>query len=211
MTPDDLLSTTRRLLRDGVQGRIHDDNDILLYLNDGQQKLALLTHSFVSADRPLGLTTGEDLYALDDDIVQVYSCTLEGYYGRLLRSTEVWVPDATALATPRRYTSDKATQSLRFYPVPDQDYTALLRVARLPQSMTLDDPDQECEVRSHWQLALCDWAAYRCFSTDDADGRNDNAAKLAKARFDTAINTIKGVNYQAARGPSARARGNRIK
>lgn len=211
MTLDDLLRVTRNLLRDGVQGRIHEDEDIVLYLNDAQSKLASRTHSFVSADKPLGLTDGIDLYPLDTEVLSVYSCTIEGFYGRLRRRTEVWIPDGLMKSRPVEFDTDKETQSIRFNPTPDQDYTALLRIARLPADLTLDDNDAECEVRPHWQLALCDWAAYRCFSTDDADGRNDNAAKQAKARFDAAINEIKRENYQAKTGPSARARGNRIK
>ncbi len=211
MTLDDLLRATRNLLRDGVQGRIHEDEDIVLYLNDAQSKLASRTHSFVSADKPLGLTDGIDLYALDMEVLSVYSCTIEGFYGRLRRRTEVWIPDGLMKSRPVEFDTDKETQSIRFNPTPDQDYTALLRIARLPTDLTLDDNDAECEVRPHWQLALCDWAAYRCFSTDDADGRNDNAAKMAKARFDAAINEIKRENYQARTGPSARAHGNRIK
>ena len=211
MTLDDLLRVTRNLLRDGVQGRIHEDEDIVLYLNDAQNKLAIRTHSFVSAGKPLELTDGIDLYPLDTEILSVYSCTIEGFYGRLRRRTEVWIPDGLMKSRPVEFDTDKETQSIRFNPTPDQDYTALLRIARLPTDLTLDDNDEECEVRPHWQLALCDWAAYRCFSTDDADGRNDNAAKQAKERFDTAINDIKRENYQAKTGPSARARGNRIK
>jgi len=211
MTLDDLLSTTRKLLRDVSQGKLYDNDEIVLYLNDAQHKLAVRTHSFVSADRPMNLVVGEDMYTLDDDIMQVYSCTLEGYYGRLRRATETWMPDAISRAKPEGFTSDKVTQSLRFYPIPDQEYTAILRVARLPKPMTLDAGCAECEVKPHWQLALCDWAAYRCFTVDDADGRNDNAAKLAKARFDEAINAIKVENYRATAGQSARARGNRVK
>lgn len=211
MTLDDLLRVTRNLLRDGVQGRIHEDEDIVLYLNDAQNKLAIRTHSFVSADNPLGLTDGIDLYPLDTEVLSVYSCTIEGFYGRLRRRTEVWIPDGLMKSRPVEFDTDKETQSIRFNPTPDQDYTALLRIARLPAALTLDDNNAECEVRPHWQLALCDWAAYRCFSTDDADGRNDNAANMAKARFDTATNEIKRENYQAKTGPSSRARGNRIK
>jgi len=211
MTLDDLLRVTRNLLRDGVQGRIHEDEDIVLYLNDAQNKLASRTHSFVSADNPLGLTDGIDLYPLDTEVLSVYSCTIEGFYGRLRRRTEAWIPDGLMKSRPVEFDTDKETQSIRFNPTPDQDYTALLRIARLPAALTLDDNNAECEVRPHWQLALCDWAAYRCFSTDDADGRNDNAANMAKTRFDTAINEIKRENYQAKTGPSSRARGNRIK
>ena len=211
MTLDDLLRVTRTILRDGVQGRIHEDEDIVLYLNDAQNKLATRAHSFVIADKPLGLADGIDLYPLDTEVLSVYSCTIEGFYGRLRRRTEVWIPDGLMKSRPVEFDTDKETQSIRFNPTPDQDYTALLRIARLPTDLSLDDNNAECEVRPHWQLALCDWAAYRCFSTDDADGRNDNAAKQAKARFDTAINGIKCENYQAKTGPSARARGNRIK
>ena len=211
MTLADLLQATRNLLRDTHQAKLYSDDELVLYLNDAQNKLALRTHSFVIADSPLGLVDGVDLYPLSTDIISVYSCTLDGYYGRLRRSTEVWMPDGLTEAKPSGFSTDKETQAIRFYPIPDQEYTAILRVAKLPTALTLEDTRAECDVRPHWQIALCDWAAYRCFSIDDADGRNDNSAKLAKQRFDAAINEIKCENYQAKTGPSARARGNRIK
>ncbi len=212
MTLDELIVTSRKLLRDVRPERyLFDDDEILLGLNEGQRKFALKTHYFLRADRTLNLEAETDLYPLDADIITVYSCTLDGYYGRLRRSTETWTPDSYSLAKPEAFTTDQESQSIRFFSAPDKDYVATLRVAVLPPEFSLDELDAECQIPLQWQVALCDWAAYRCYSTDDADGRNDDAAATAKKRFEAVISEAKSAGYRAATGPSPRARGDRIK
>lgn len=211
MTSEELMAATRDVLRDNKKPPLYSDSTILRALNEAQDRFARLTHSFVESTRTLGLTAGEDLYLLDDDIVLVYSVSLEGYTGRLIRSTEAWLPDTAARGRPQWYTTDKDTQSIRFYQAPDLDYTAILRISRLPAALSLSDPCATCEVKARDQVALADWAAYRCLTQDDPDGRNDNAAALAKARFGEAINLAKAEGYRFNTGRSARARGNRIK
>lgn len=211
MTLDDLLEATNDLLRDASSKALYSDDEKVRGLNEGQNLLATRLHEFVTASRQLNLEAGIDSYPLDEDIIMVYSVMLDGYYGRLTQSTECWTPEGLSLSRPSRYTTDRETQTIRFYQIPDQQYTAILRCARLPTPLSLDSSGVECEVRAHRQLALCDWAAYRCFSTDDADGRNDLAAKLALERFNRKVNEAKTENYQGAIGKSPRVRGDRIK
>lgn len=211
MTLDDLIQATRDLIRDTKMKYLYSDDELVRGLNEAQNRVATLTNEFVTSTRRLNLEPAIDLYPLDSDILTIYGVTLDGYYGRLTPSTEIWTPDGVSLARPTRYTLDKEQQTIRFYQIPDQSYTAILRCTRLPVPLTLDDSGVECEVRAHRQLMLCDWAAYRCFSTDDADGRNDLAAKQALLRFNQKINEAKRENYQAVLGAAPRARGDRIK
>jgi len=171
-----------------------------------------MTDTFVEENRALEITAGESVYPLDSDIVFVYAVQLAGYPGeRLQPATEGWTPDDNVANRPTRYTLDRATQSIRFYQIPDQDYTANLRIARLPAPLSIDSLDATPELPEQNEQALMDWAAYRCFTHDDADGRNDMAAEKSLQRFNEHMNKLKRDNYRLRMGFQARAHGQRVK
>lgn len=212
MNTGDLLDHTRvNVLRDVVVPYLFSDETIVAFLDEGLKKAAVRTHSFVTADRELYIGQGEDTYALDDDIVFVHSVRLDGYAGRLLPATEHWTPDLGGEQRPTRYTTDRETQAIRFYSPPDQDYTAILRCAILPETLTVDTLDYEIPLKPHYQLALADWAAYRCLGLNDVDGMNLDAAERARARFFEQVNEVKRDGYQLKTGPAQRVHGRRVK
>lgn len=213
MTTDELISFTRyNKLRDRAVPPLWPDDVVVVYLNEAQQRLATMTDSFVEENRELEITAGQRVYPLDSDIVFVYAIQLAGYPGeRLQPSTEGWTPDDNVASRPTRYTLDRAMQSIRFYQIPDQDYTANLRIARLPAPLSLDSLDATPELPEQNEHALMDWAAYRCFTHDDADGRNDTAAEKSLQRFNEHMNKIKRDNYRLRTGFQARAHGQRVK
>lgn len=212
MTLSELLNYTRRyVLRDRAIPPIWPDELIVSYLNEGQQRAAARTHAFVVSEREVPLSADQALYPLDPDIVQVYSATIVGYFEKLVPLTETWTPALSMSRRPSHFNTDRETQSITFYPTPDVDYTAVLRVAHLPVTLTLDDIDTEIDLKPQYQLALADWAAYRCFGNDDADGRNDGAAKTAYERFHATINEFKRDEYKLRTGHGMRAHGDRVK
>jgi hypothetical protein len=212
MTGNDILDHTRKyVLRDFSVPPLFPDSLVLSYLDEAQQRVATRVHTFVTSTREVSISAGEYLYDLDEDIVHVYSARLDGIVDPLTTSTESWTPNDTTVSRPSRYTTDTETQTLRVYPIPDAAYTLILRVARLPQTLTLDNLDDELEISPRYQLALADWAAYRCFSNDDVDGRNDGAAEKALARFNMAIGEYKRDEYRLRTGHLQRVHGNRVK
>lgn len=212
MNTGELLDHTRvNVLRDVIRPYIFSDDLVVAFLDEGLKKVAVRTHSFVEATRELQIEAGEDTYALDDDIVFIHSARLAGYAGRLLPVSEFWTPDDSTSQRPTRYTTDKETQSIRFYSAPDQAYTAILRCATLPKTLSLDALDAEISLKPHYQLALADWAAYRCLTLNDVDGRNDDAADRARTRFFEQVNEVKRDVYQLKTGPAQRVHGRRVK
>lgn len=209
MTLDELISTTRAILRDTALPYLWSDELVTMYLNEGQERVARLTHAFIPDRRELGLSAGEDMYALDADVIYVYSVQLDGYPDRLAPATDGWTPSDSTPSRPTRYTLDTESGYIRFYNVPDATYTALLRIARLPIAMS--DSTPACELMPKFQLALPDWAAYRCFTHDDADGRDDKAADRARLRFDDQISDIKYELYRLQAGFVPRVHGLRVK
>jgi hypothetical protein len=212
MTGQELLDYTRKhVLRDTKTPPLFPDDLVVGYLDEAQQRMVQRTHAFVEATREFSLSAGEAFYPLDDDIAYVYAVRLDGISGYLTTSTDSWTPQDTTSTQPYRYTLDTETQTIRFYPIPDGTYTAVLRVARLPVQLTLDNLEDELEIKARYQLALADWAAYRCFTNDDVDGRNDGAADRALARFNMAVNEFKRDEYKLRTGHLMRVHGNRVK
>ena len=212
MTGQDLLDYTRKhLLRDKNTPPLFPNDLLVRYLDEGQQRLVERTHSYVEADREVELSTGETLYPLDADIAFVYQVRLDGFYNNLIDVTESWTPTDTGLMRPNRFMTDTETQSIRFYPAPDMAYTAILRVAKLPAAITLDNLDDELELKERYQLIVADWAAYRCWGNDDVDGRNDGAAVNALAKFNMGVNEVKRNEYRQRTGHLQRVHGDRVK
>ena len=212
MKLSDLLQHTRdHSLRDKAVPPIFPDSLVVAYLSEGQQKLAVRTHSLIAATREISLEALEDTYTMDADIVFVYSVRLDGYAGRLSPSTEGWTPENDSAARPTRYTTDKETQTMRFFNIPDQAYTAVLRVAVLPATLSVDDLDADLQLKDQYQLAVADYAAYKCFSTPDADGFSPGEADRALGRFNIAVNELKRDEYRLRTGFNARVHGQRVK
>lgn len=212
MTLSDLIDYTRKhVLRDNAVPPLWPDDLIVAYLNEAQQKVASRTHELVLADREVSLSADEALYPLDPDVVQVYNARLSDYFERLVPLTENWTPVLQITSRPTHYNTDRETQTITFYPTPDTAYTAILRIARLPVALTLDNIEAEPEIKAQYHLHLADWAAYRCFGNDDADGRNDGAAANAEKRWNLFISEVKRDEYKLRTGHGMRAHGDRVK
>lgn len=213
MTLSELLRFTRyNKLRDRATPPLWSDETIVTYLDEAQDRFARATDSLVDDDIEIDLSSGESVYDLDREVVFVYSAYFVGYeYERLGPSTENWTPDTTMSTRPTRYTLDRKTNTIRFYPVPDGAYTAVLRVARLPETLSVDNLEATPELDESYQIALMDWAVYRCFTHDDADGRNDMAAEKALGRFNEMVSKAKHDLYRLRMGNQPRVHGNRVK
>lgn len=205
------LALTRDILRDNRKPYLFSDASIVALLSEAQARVAQTTHYWVETEREMSLEAGEDVYALDADVLLVQSVRIDGYTERLLPSTEAWTPDIAEPARPSRYTTNIATRSIRFYAPPDAAYTALLRVAHRPPALSPDDLEAEIPLPEECQSMLPDWAAYRCLVMNDADGLNEAAAERALTRYMTAARDLKRFVYRSNILPSAVAHGHRVK
>ena len=212
MTLADLLEYTRKhVLRDMAKPPMWPDDLVVRYLNEALRRIAAKTHMLVSATEELALTTGERSYELDESIVYVYSVKLDGYDGYLADLTESFIPNNGQNQRPTCYSTDRETQTISFFATPDQDYTAILRVARLPSTLSEDNLEAEVEIKSMYELLPADWVAFRCYSNPDADGFNPGTAAQAKQRWYEGISEIKHDEYRFKTGHNQRVHGRRVK
>lgn len=196
MTGAELLEYVRSdLLRDSAQPYLWSDELIFKYLTEAQQIMAEETYclSDNSTESITTITTEADTaeYDLSDLVLHVYSARVSTVSYNMRDWTSRVVPShlLTTTGQPVAYSLDEALGVIRFYPVPEDEYTIYLRVARLPQTAISDDDDPEIPTRLH--IDLGDFAAYRCLLNNDVDGNNKGAAaeflgawheKLSKAK-----------------------------
>lgn len=213
MTLEEFLEHTRKhVLRDLNTPPLWSEDVRVRYASEGLAKIAEKAHHLVDdSEYTVDLTAGESSYDLDSDVKFVYSAKLTGYLGYLATVTESTIPNHVTSSRPAGFSCDAATNTLHFYPTPDATYEAVLRVARLPAKLDVDNQDAEIELPDEWCLILADWVGYRCFSEDDADGRNDQAADRCQARFYQGLKDIKAAVYRKKTGNASQARGRRVK
>ena len=210
MKTSELLDLLNTALRDIRKPRKWSDDVKVRYLNEAQDKLSRALFVTIRSDEPLSVGAYEDFYELDENIHHVFRVWGKDV-GVLQPSTDGWTPPSEQLGTPARFVLDSATQTLRLWPIPTLDTELIMRVSRSPKALSENALDEDCEIPDQFQLALIDWAAYRCFTHDDADGRNDNAAQLAKDRYSAAVREYKQNLYRFRTGNANRVGGNRIR
>lgn len=192
--------TYTHLLNDVVEGKVRPDVDsdalwstsfIDTLLNEAQRIFCQRTHALVDSDTPAATVmtlSGVRDYELAASILQIYSAHLlladnTPYELTQLPSERFRVSNITA--QPQYFTTKLTPRAVSFGPTPDDEYTVLLRVARLPAEMTRDC--DEPEIPYHWHLNLCDWAAYRCLSVANVDDSDRPLSGFYRQRWDEAV------------------------
>jgi len=210
MNVDELLSfTANTKLRDFAEPRLWSDETLLVFLNDGEKQFARRTHmlvDFESSFTELVTTSGQAAYALDKRIIHVMDVfSEEGTpLGPITRARR---PSITGEGKPRQYALDAGSNTLRVYPVPDDQYTLYLTVARKPlRPLSLDDMDACPEIPEDYHSALGDYAAYRALQNNNAEGADmAGSAKEFLLAWEMAVKEAKRDVYRMRAGPSPRA------
>jgi len=211
MIQSDLLTTIRTVLADVNEPYLWSDDALVLYANEGINNLCEELHLLVDTQEELALYAGEDTYELDAAIRFVYRVTLDGTPDPLGASVDCWTPSDSDPARPMRYTTDTESGAIRFWPQPDTNYTAVMRVARLPAPLMVNKVDAEIEIPIQYLPAVVDWVSYRCLIHQDIDGSNPKAAESALLRYERTLSRYRLRHSRFRLGSATRVGGNRIK
>jgi hypothetical protein len=218
MTLEDLLTHLRHsILRDVALPTLWTDAEFTLFLNEAQSNFARRT--FCLSDDTSKFTcfeTEPDIqgYALDPRILRIEEL---GLVLEDSNSHKTWIPlrDGTRHQVPRTFASGRpalygtqvARHTLRLWPIPDDYYTVQMRVSRLPVTPMAAATD-ECEIDEDYQLALCDYAAWRALKNNNPEGANMASAADFRAAYELVVRDAKRDLATLHRGESAQARGN---
>jgi len=219
MTLGELLTNLRvSVLRDIAAPTLWSDPELTAFLNEAQANFARRTFCLVDDSSPFtAFTTIADQqeYDLDPSIVRVdYAAVVEHdeNTGALVNTRELrdgtrhQVPRTHGRGAPRLYTAQTARHRLRLYPVPEAAYQVQMAVCRLP--VPLEQPIDECEITEDYQLALCDYAAWRALKNNSPEGAQMMPAADFRAAYDLVVRDAKRDIAALHQGVFPQARGN---
>lgn len=217
MTLAELRAHTRSaLLRDEAVPYLWTDAELDRYLNEAYRLFAVRTHCFVSEDegRCYIITIPDvDLYEIDASIVAIK----EAYVGDadtgklqgelIIRDrTRGQLPYTNVGGRPMYMNAQVATHKVRVSPVPDAAYMINMHVAHKADPLEADC--DENLLPEEYELALCDYAAYRALINNDPEKANMASSKEFKAQWDMQVRDAKRDFAVLRAGPSAQARNN---
>lgn len=208
------------VLRDTASPTLWTDAELKAFLNEAQVNFARRT--FCLLDDSSSFTTiltapNTPQYALDPRIIRIQHAAVAEYdpetqeqtsWGTLRDGTRGQVSRAGWTGRPVLYTTQTATHRLRLWPVPDAEYSIELVVARTPLSK-LEIETDECEIPGEeYQLALCDYAAWRALKNNSPEGAQMVPAADFRAAYELVVRDAKRDLATLHQGESAQARGN---
>lgn len=219
MTLAELLVHLRvSVLRDIAQPTLWSDAELTVFLNEAQANFARRTFCLVDDSSPFTMFTTvpeQQEYALDPSIVRIDSAgvaeydadtgTLTNWYP-LRDGTRHQVPRTHGHGAPRLYTTQTARHRLRLYPVPEAEYEVQMAVCRLP--VPLEQAIDECEIAEDYQLALCDYAAWRALKNNSPEGAQMMPAADFRAAYDLVVRDARRDIATLHQGVFPQARGN---
>lgn len=208
MNVSEFIAAFRADLRDGVDGELWSDADIVRYLNDAVQEAnerALLTEDRATpAVCSVTLSAGVSTYNLHPSVIRIKRIS---YLGRPLDETSVEEMDAESSnwesrsGEPRRYIFEQASgvnpAKVRLWPTPTSAGTLALTVNRgALKKLTADIETAKPELPERFHERLKDWV-YRCaYLKQDADGFDKSKAIEFEASFERSFGARPDANVQ---------------
>lgn len=188
----DLRSRLREsYLDDMAQPYLWSDDLLNAFIEEAQQE-AVIRSRFLSSRHDLPVLAGQGEYPLPDGTLDIERLRMPPLHPLTLTSidelddTGNWEGRS---GTPTHYAYVSAVlggdNTLTLYPTPTADYTAVLRLVRLPTTMALDTDSPE--LPEHLHLHLLDWAAFRAYSLKDSDTNDEARAGKHQAAFTLAF------------------------
>lgn len=199
------------VLRDTAVPQLWSDFELTKYLNDGYVDFCRRTHLLTDAESAFttfDTEAGTPDYALDQRIVRINELGVYieddsvdppvSTYRSLRDGTRSQVPHRELQGVPSCYTqqigvvpSGTTTRSkVRLYPVPDDVYTVQMLVVRKPLAR-LSDINDRLEIDDDYELALCDYAAWRALTNNRTEGANMAQAEKFKEAYLFAVKDAK--------------------
>jgi len=218
MTLSELMSHLRcAVLRDTALPQLWTDSELLRYLNDAESLFCRRTHCIT--DDTSDFTTfdtvvGQDTYTLDKRIIAIDEAGIvlnpdeeHASYHPLRDNTRGQQLVTFRSGRPVCFTLQARSNAIRFSPVPDDVYKVTMVVARKPLRRLVHEKDQP-EIAEEYQLALCDYAAWKALTNNDPEGANMSVGTNFQASWLLAIRDAKRDLRRTRSGPYPQARAN---
>lgn len=207
MTLEELAQHVRAAqLRDEAEPFLWSWNEIILYFNEAESIFARRTHCLIDDESDftqIVTKPGVNKYKLDSRIIHVRSIRHEN--GTPVRHRpRKSMPASMTESRPTHYNVDSGTNRIRLIPVPDDEYTLQMEVARKPLKPMANQFDTP-EIPEEYHLALTDWVVFKALSNNDPEGSNTEAAAEFRATWEMSLVAAKREVYQMRTGSGATA------
>lgn len=193
-------------LRDQYEPSLWQWSELIMYLNEAQSIFARRTHCLVDDESEfteIVTEPGKAKYTLDPRIIHVIDVVdSTGYSLRNMQRRKF--PSRLAEGKPRVYGLDAASRHIRLSPVPDDEYTLHMLVARKPLRR-LESEFDEPEIPEEYHLLLCDWVVYKALANNDPEGSNTVAADGFRAEWEVGLLQAKREIYRQRTGENPTA------
>lgn len=175
MTGDELISATRRELKDEVTPYLWSDETILLFLQNAELEFCRETHVLIESDITFDTIAGEAVYAMPSNVLHMYDVfdTTTGYVLASARG-RMMAPSFNSEGRPTSYSRSRGNKTVVFYPTPDAVYSMQVAAAVRPSVTFGYDTEPQIDEEDHHSLTW--YAAARCLVTNDVDGGNVGTA-----------------------------------
>ena len=186
----ELITIVRNELDDATQPYLWSDQELIEYFADGENEAArrarLLIDSSTAAICTITVIAGTAEYPLDSRVLFIRRALLDGdkihraSYRDLDANISKWQTQQGVIS---HFVTDLNTNKLRVYPIPLVAGTLNMTVVRLPLA-DMNAPDDEPELKLHYQRSLRFWAMYRAYMKQDTETFNKGRAEDALALFE---------------------------
>lgn len=215
MTLRELLAHLRcSVLRDTASPTLWSDAEFKAFLNEAQANFARRTFCLSTDSEPFttfDTEVGRQSYPLDPRVLRIDELGIldpnDGRWIPLRPGTRGQVPRTHVRGRPMHYTADAVRHTIRLAPIPDDVFTVEMVVRHLPL-VPMSDPDDECSVDEDYQLALCDYAAWRALKNNSPEGAQMVPAGDFRAAYELHVRDAKRDLANLHRGEFAQARNN---
>lgn len=194
MNTRDLITFTRTsVLRDVKKPPLWSDAELLEFANEAQEKAARNGRLLRDATTPevcrISLNTSRQYYDLDPRVIFVRRVSLDSRTQPLrkisFKDLDQQQPGwQTRTGSPDRYCLDFESGRVWFNRKPTVADVARLFVVRMPLEALTFDTKSCPEIAIAYHRPLHHWIAYRAYSKDDADTKDDAKAARHLASFE---------------------------
>lgn len=180
-----LRAQVRQLLGDTLSPYQTSDEDILLYLIQGEQEVAKRT-GCLKAWQTGELVAEESVYQLPWWVDRVIFVRQENVYLDAKTATDILSiikRGDDSIGTPLYFVPHRTY--IEFFPAPSENYVFTYYTQNRPRQVT--SAYDELVVPVHDHLPIVHWAAAHCFSRVDSEVYSASSAKLFLDSFNTMI------------------------
>lgn len=211
-TPKELFDAFRREVRDTIAPYFWSEAEVYAYMTDAETMVAqrlLCIQDMTSEAAVYDVTASEPEVLLHESVIRVRSATLiaadTDYPLDILSADNMQAFGLRTIRTttgrPNCLFTGAATNTVRLYPIPNDDAELALSIYRTPLNAL--SVTASFEVPRQYRSAMLEWMKYRAYNKDDVESYDPGKANTAMNAFNRLIDGFETTESQRRGGPQS--------